>query len=137
MTAVECRTYIAVELAVVHIGKRCLELLRLILKPLAEAVPYLVDLAAGQLDSLTVSDLDVIAVFIDSDALHHIRHRIVQGVNKKMHSVVCLVISSHTELVTYLCCVASSVCGKFINILYISDCDVCLVEFCHIPGIYV
>ena len=61
MTAVECRTYIAVELAVVHIGKRCLELLRLILKPLAEAVPYLVDLAAGQLDSLTVSDLDVIA----------------------------------------------------------------------------
>ena len=78
--AVILRAYETVELAVIHRHKPLLELRRLLFEPFGEAVSYLVNLGVGELYSLAVAHLDVVAMLVLADGLHHVRAGVVQGV---------------------------------------------------------
>ena len=77
--AVVLRTYKAVELAVVEVGEPVLELLRLRFEPFGKTVSYFVDLGIGQLYLLGIAHLDVVAVLVLADTLHHVGYGVVQG----------------------------------------------------------
>ena len=98
MATVILRTHEAVELAVIHIRQRVLERLRLFLQPFGKAVSYLINLAVGKLYALGITYLDVIAVVVLSDTLHHIGTSIVQGVFQEVHTVITAVIALHGKL---------------------------------------
>ena len=61
-------------------NKPLLELRRLLFEPFGEAVSYLVNLGVGELYSLAVAHLDVVAMLVLADGLHHVRAGVVQGV---------------------------------------------------------
>ena len=80
MGAVVARAHETVELAVIHRHKPLLELRRLLFEPFGEAVSYLVNLGVGELYSLAVAHLDVVAMLVLADGLHHVGTGVVQGV---------------------------------------------------------
>ena len=80
MRAVILRAHETVELAVIHRRQPFLELRRLLFEPFGEAVSYLVNLGVGELYSLAVAPLDVVAMLVLADGLHHVRAGVVQGV---------------------------------------------------------
>ena len=80
MGAVVARAHETVELAVIHRRQPLLELWRLLFEPFGEAVSYLVNLGVGELYSLAVAHLDVVAMLVLADGLHHVRAGVVQGV---------------------------------------------------------
>ena len=93
--AVIFRAHVAVELAVVHRCKPFLELRRLLFQPFGEPVSYLVNLGVGELYALAVAYLDVVAMLVLTDELHHIRAGVVQGVFQQVHPVIVPVIALH------------------------------------------
>ena len=68
-------------------NKPLLELRRLLFEPFGEAVSYLVNLGVGELYSLAVAHLDVVAMLVLADGLHHVRAGVVQGVFQEVHTV--------------------------------------------------
>ena len=80
-------TYIAVELAVVHVRKVLLELGQLFIQPAGEGGTYLIDFGVGKLDGLRIPYLYIIAFFI----LHgfcYVGHRVVQRMFQQVVSVI-------------------------------------------------
>ena len=71
------RTHEAVELPVVHRCQAFLKGVRLLLQPFSEPVADLVNLGIGELYAIAVTHLDVVAVFILTDALHHVGTSVV------------------------------------------------------------
>ena len=98
MASVILRTHETVEFAVIHIRQCVLERLRLFLQPFGKAVSYLINLAVGKLYALGITYLDVIAVVVLSDTLHHIGTSIVQGVFQEVHTVITAVVTLHGKL---------------------------------------
>ena len=74
------REALSVWFKVIHRHKPLLELRRLLFEPFGEAVSYLVNLGVGELYSLAVAHLDVVAMLVLADGLHHVRAGVVQGV---------------------------------------------------------
>ena len=67
MRTIILRTHKAVELVVIEVNEFFLELRRLGFEPLVESISYLVNLGVGELDSLVVRHLYVVAVVILAD----------------------------------------------------------------------
>ena len=78
--AVILRAHETVELAVIHCRQPFLELRRLLFQPFREPVTDFVNLGVGELYALAVAHLDVIAMLILADGLHHVGAGVVQGV---------------------------------------------------------
>ena len=97
--AVILRAHETVELAVIHRRQPLLELRRLLFEPFGESVSYLVNLGVGELYSLAVAHLDVVAMLVLADGLHHVGAGVVQGVFQKVHTVIVPVIPLHQKLV--------------------------------------
>ena len=93
MASVILRTHETVEFAVIHIRQCVLERLRLFLQPFGKAVSYLINLAVGKLYALGITYLDVIAVVVLADTLHHIGASVVQGVFQEVHTVITAIIA--------------------------------------------
>ena len=80
-------THIAVELAVVHVGKILLELGELLVQPTSESRPNFIDFGIGKLDGLGIPYLYIIAFFI----LHgfcYVGHRVMQRMFQQVVSVI-------------------------------------------------
>ena len=77
--AVVLRPYKTVELMVVEVGEPVLEFFRLRFEPVGKTVSYLVYLGIGQLYLLGIAHLDVVAVLVLADTLHHVGYGVVQG----------------------------------------------------------
>ena len=133
--AVVLRTHETVELAVVHRHKPFLELRRLLFEPFGEAVTYLVNLGVGELYALGIAHLDVVAVLVLTDALHHVGTGVVQGVLQQAHAVVVAVVALHAELVPNLDVLAVAHGGELVHAGGISDADIGLVEVAHVGGV--
>ncbi len=93
--AVVLRAHETVELAVIHRCQPFFELWRLLFQPFREPVAYLVYLGVGKLYALTVTHLNVIAILVLTDRLHHVRAGVVQGVFQQVHTVIVPVIALH------------------------------------------
>ena len=93
--AVVLRAYETVELAVIHRREPFLELRRLLFQPFREPVADFVNLGVGELYALAVAHLDVIAMLVLADGLHHVGTGIVQGVFQQVHTVIVPVIALH------------------------------------------
>ena len=78
--AVILRAHETVELAVIHCRQPFLELRRLFFEPFGETVADFINLGVGELYALAVAHLDVVAVFVLADGLHHVGAGVVQGV---------------------------------------------------------
>ncbi|TSE50845.1 hypothetical protein EH215_04283 [Phocaeicola vulgatus] len=89
------RSHETVELAVVHCRQPFLELRRLLFQPFREPVTDFVNLGVGELYALAVAHLDVIAMLILADGLHHVGAGVVQGVFQQVHTVIVPVIALH------------------------------------------
>ena len=133
--AVVLRTHETVELAVVHRHEPFLELRRLLFEPFGEAVTYLVNLGVGELYALGIAHLDVVAVLVLTDALHHVGTGVVQGVLQQAHAVVVAVVALHAELVPDLDVLAVAHGGELVHAGGIGDADIGLVEVAHVGGV--
>ena len=78
--AVILRAHETVELAVIHCRQPFLELRRLFFEPFGETVADFINLGVGELYALAVAHLDVVAMLVLADGLHHVRAGVVQGV---------------------------------------------------------
>lgn len=130
------RTHEAVELPVVHCGQAFLKGVRLLLQPFSEPVADFVNLGIGKLYALAVTHLDVVAVFILTDAFHHVGTSVVQGMFQKTHAVIVAVISLHHILIRDGHGLHTAFCRIFVHAVGIDDADLCIEEVAHVSGIH-
>ncbi|VYT69611.1 Uncharacterised protein [Paraprevotella clara] len=133
--AVILRTHETVELAVIHRCQPLLELRRLFFQPFGEAVSYLVNLGVGELYALTVAHLDVIAMLILADGLHHVGAGVVQGVFQKVHTVIVPVIPLHQKLVRNFHGAVSARHRKLVHAGGVGDFHLRVEQPAHVSGI--
>ena len=132
--AVVLRPYKTVELAVVEVGEPVLELLRLRFEPVGKTVSYLVDLGVGQLYLLGITHLDVVAVLVFADALHHVGHGVVQGMLQERHAVVAAVIALDAEFFVDFHVRTGVAYRELIERGRVGNFDLRLIQVGHIGG---
>ena len=132
MTAVVGWTNIAVELAVIHVRQPFLELRRLLFQPVRKTVSDFIDLCVCQLNALSVAHLDVVAVVILADALHHVGAGVVKRMFQQGNTVIRAVVAMHTELFRNLHVLLAASHRELIHTLRVADADVRTVELGHI-----
>ena len=130
------RTHEAVELPVVHRGQPILEGVRLLFQPFSEPVADFVNLGIGKLYALAVTHLDVVAVLVLTDALHHVGTSVVQGMFQKTHAVIVAVIALHHILIRDGHGLHTAFCRIFVHAVGIDDTDLCIEEVAHVSGIH-
>ena len=136
MRTVVLRTDEAVELAVVHRGEPFLEGVGLFLQPFRETVADFVYLGIGKLDALAVTNLDVVAVLVLTDTLHHVGTGVVEGVLQEVHAVVVAVIAFYDILVRYCHRLQTALGGILVHAVGIDDAYLRIEEVAHIGGIH-
>ena len=132
MATVILRTHETVELAVIHIRQRVLERLRLFLQPFTESGSNFINLAVGKLYALGIAYLDVVAVLVLADALHHIGTGVVQSMFQQVHTVITAVISLYGKLLPYFHILMTALYGILVQALRVGNVDVRIVELAHI-----
>ena len=135
MRAVILRAHETVELAVIHRRQPLLELWRLLFEPFGEAVSYLVNLGVGALYSLAVAHLDVVAMLVPADGLHHVGTGVVQGVFQKVHAVIVTVIPLHQKLVRDFHGAVAAHHRKLVHACGIGDFHLRVEQPAHVGGI--
>ena len=133
--AVILRAYETVELAVIHRRQPFLELRRLLFEPFGETVSYLVNLGVGELYSLAVAHLDVVAMLVLADGLHHVGAGVVQGMFQEVHTVITAVIALHAELVPYLEVLVAARHRKLVHACGVGDFHLRVEQTAHVGGI--
>ena len=96
MTAVILRLDEAVELAVVHLLQLVTLLLGQVGEVVLEALADLLNLRIGQLYLLHIRSLDVVAAIIRSYTLLDVRSRVMESMLQQCHTVVVLILATHT-----------------------------------------
>ena len=120
-------THIAVELAVVHVGKILLELGELLVQPTSESRPNFIDFGIGKLDGLGIPYLYIIAFFI----LHgfcYVGHRVMQRMFQQVVSVITSFFPFHIISVGDVRVGTLEVHTKLVDGFRIMDMGLCLKE---------
>ena len=102
VTAVVFRLDKAIELAVIHLLQFITLILGQVGKVVRETLTDFLNLRAGQLDFLHVRRLDVVAVIVGTHTLLNIGCRVVEGMLQQCHTVVVLILATHTVFLTDL-----------------------------------
>ena len=129
------RAHETVELSVIHRHKPLLELRRLLFEPFGETVAYLVNLGVGELYALAVAHLDVVAMLVLADGLHHVGAGVVQGVFQKVHTVIVPVIPLHQKLVRDFHGAVAARHRKLVHACGIGDFHLRVKQVAHVGGI--
>ena len=136
VASVILRAHETVELAVIHRHEPLLELRRLLFQPFGEPTPDFVNLGVGELYALAVAHLDVVAVFVLADGLHHVRAGVVQGVLQQVHAVVVAVIALYQKLVRDFHGTVAASHRELVHAGGIGDFHVRFKQVAHIRGVH-
>ena len=125
--AVVIGTYIAVELAVVHVRKVLLELGQLLVQPAGEGGAYLVDFGVGKLDGLRITYLYVIALLV-LNSLGYVGDGVVQRMFQQVIAVIASLFPFHVISVGDVRVAALEAHAELVDGFRIMDTGLCLEE---------
>ena len=120
-------TYIAVELAVVHVRKVLLEFGQLFIQPAGEGGTYLVDFGVGKLYGLRIPYLNVIALLV-LYGLGYVGYGVVQRMFQQVVSVIASLFPFHIISVGDVRVGALEAHAEFVDGFRIVDMGLCLEE---------
>jgi len=133
--AVILRAHETVELAVIHCRQPFLELRRLFFEPFGETVADFINLGVGELYALAVAHLDVVAMLVLADGLHHVGAGVVQGVFQEVHTVIVPVIPLYQKLVRDFHGAVAARNRKLVHACGIGDFHLRVEQPAHVGGI--
>ena len=120
-------TYIAVELAVVHVRKVLLEFGQLFIQPAGEGGTYLIDFGVGKLYGLRIPYLNVIALLV-LYGLGYVGYGVVQRMFQQVVSVIASLFPFHIISVGDVRVAALEAHAELVDGFRIVDMGLCLEE---------
>ena len=105
-------------------------------QPFRESIADFINFGIGELYALRIPYLDVVAIVVFADTLHHVWTGVMQGVFQKAHTVITAVIAPHTELVPYLEVLVAARHGELIQRGKIGDFHLRVKQTAHISSIH-